>query len=137
MLVGQQQRLQDDIREIVAQHGHDRSALIPVLQELQKRHTTVSDFAMQVVADELGISPGRLSRHFIEETGKGFSDFLIDYRIERAKELLSLPDASIKQVSAACGYPDPNYFSRLFKKVTGLTPSNFSSGVKEANDENG
>ena len=60
MLVGQQQRLQDDIREIVAQHGRDRSALIPVLQELQKRHTTVSDFAMQVVADELGIHPAEV-----------------------------------------------------------------------------
>jgi [NiFe] hydrogenase diaphorase moiety large subunit len=60
MLVGQQQRLQDDIREIVAQFGQDRSALIPVLQELQKRHTTVSDFAMQVVADELGIHPAEV-----------------------------------------------------------------------------
>lgn len=60
MLVGQQQRLQDDIREIVAQHGRDRRALIPVLQELQKRHTTVSDFAMQVVADELGIHPAEV-----------------------------------------------------------------------------
>ncbi len=93
--------------------------------------------SLESVADELGIPPGRLSRLFIEETGKGFSDFLIDYRIERAKELLSLPDASIKQVSAACGYPDPNYFSRLFKKATGLTPSNFSSDAKEANDGNG
>jgi [NiFe] hydrogenase diaphorase moiety large subunit len=60
MLVGQQQRLQDDIREIVAQFGQDRSALIPVLQELQKRHTTVSDFAMQVVADELGVHPAEV-----------------------------------------------------------------------------
>ena len=60
MLVGQQQRLQEDIREIVAQHGRTRSALIPVLQELQKRHTTVSDFAMQAVADELGIHPAEV-----------------------------------------------------------------------------
>ncbi len=60
MLVGQQQRLQDDIREIVAQLGRDRSALIPVLQELQKRHATVSDFAMQVVADELGLHPAEV-----------------------------------------------------------------------------
>lgn len=60
MLVGQQQRLQDDIREIVAHCGRDRSSLIPVLQELQKRHTTVSDFAMQVVADELGIHPAEV-----------------------------------------------------------------------------
>ncbi len=60
MLVGQQQRLQEDIREIVAQHGRTRSALIPVLQELQKRHTTVSDFAMQAVADALGIHPAEV-----------------------------------------------------------------------------
>jgi len=37
-------------------------------------------------------------------------------------------------VSMSCGYPDPNYFSRLFKKVTGLTPTAFSSGGMEAND---
>ena len=90
---------------------------------------------LESVADELGISPNKLSRLFIEETGKGFTDFLIDYRIERAKEMLALPGVAIKQVSAACGYPDPNYFSRLFKKETGLTPSSFSSGSAGGNDE--
>lgn len=90
---------------------------------------------LESVAAEIGIAPARLSRLLIDETGKGFSDLLIDYRIERAKELLVLPEASIKQVSAACGYPDPNYFSRLFKKVTGLTPSAFSSVISEGNNE--
>jgi NADH:ubiquinone oxidoreductase subunit E len=60
MLVGQQQRLQDDIRGLVARFGRQRSSLIPVLQELQKTHTTISDFAMQVVADELGIHPAEV-----------------------------------------------------------------------------
>jgi [NiFe] hydrogenase diaphorase moiety large subunit len=60
MLVGQQQRLQNDIRELVAAHGRDRSSLIPVLQDLQRRHTTISDFAMQVLADELGIHPAEV-----------------------------------------------------------------------------
>jgi two-component system response regulator YesN len=90
---------------------------------------------LEPAAEFVGISPNRLSRLFVEETGRGFSDYLIEYRIERAKELLSLPGASIKQVSASCGYPDPNYFSRLFKKVTGLTPTTFSSEATEANDE--
>jgi two-component system, response regulator YesN len=92
---------------------------------------------LESVADELDLSPGKLSRIFARETGKGFSDFLIEYRIEKAKEMLLVPGAAIKQVSVACGYPDPNYFSRLFKKVTGITPSAFSSGaIMEANDEN-
>lgn len=60
MLVGQQQRLQDDIRGLVARFGRQRSALIPVLQELQRMHATISDFAMQVIADELGIHPAEV-----------------------------------------------------------------------------
>lgn len=60
MLVNQQQKLQDDIRELVHRHGRERPALVPVLQELQRRHGSVSDFAMQVVADELGIHPAEV-----------------------------------------------------------------------------
>ncbi len=90
--------------------------------------------SLELAADAVGISPNRLSRLFVEETGHGFSDFLIEYRIERAKELLAMPGASIKQVSISCGYPDPNYFSRLFKKVTGFTPTAFSSGSTEVID---
>ena len=93
-----------------------------------------NQISLEQAAYSVGISPNRLSRLFCEETGNGFSDFLIDYRIERAKELLAVPGASIKQVSMQCGYPDPNYFSRLFKKVTGLTPTAFSSGATEALD---
>ncbi|MDP3178729.1 MAG: helix-turn-helix transcriptional regulator, partial [Spirochaetaceae bacterium] len=90
---------------------------------------------LESVADLVSISPSRLSRLFAEETGRGFSEFLIEYRIEKAKEMLASPGASVKQVSSACGYPDPNYFSRLFKKETGLTPSAFSTGIAEANDD--
>ena len=90
--------------------------------------------SLELAADSVGLSPNRLSRLLVEESGRGFSDLLIEYRIEKAKELLREPGASIKQVSAACGYPDPNYFSRLFKKVTGSTPSSFPNGLSEAHD---
>jgi len=93
-----------------------------------------NQISLEQAAYAVGISPNRLSRLFCEETGKGFSDFLIEYRIEKAKELLLAVGASIKQVSMSCGYADPNYFSRLFKKVTGLTPTAFSSGGTEVAD---
>jgi len=93
-----------------------------------------AQISLEQAAYSVGISPNRLSRLFCEETGNGFSDFLIDYRIERAKELLASPGASIKQVSMFCGYADPNYFSRLFKKVTGITPKAFASVATEAAD---
>ena len=93
-----------------------------------------NQISLEQAAYAVGISPNRLSRLFCEETGKGFSDFLIEYRIEKAKELLQAVGASIKQVSMSCGYADPNYFSRLFKKVTGLTPTAFSNGGAEVSD---
>jgi two-component system, response regulator YesN len=87
-------------------------------------------YAQAITLDEaakhVGLSPKRLSRLFINELGQGFSDYLIDFRIEKAKKMLAIPGASIKQVSNECGYPDPNYFARLFKKVTGLTPTEYS-----------
>jgi [NiFe] hydrogenase diaphorase moiety large subunit len=60
MLVNQQQKIQDEIREFITLHGRSRSSLLPVLQEIQRRHASVSDFAMQVVADELSIHPAEV-----------------------------------------------------------------------------
>jgi len=60
MLVSQQQKVQDEIRELTGRHGRTRASLIPILQDLQTRHASISDFAMQVVADELGIHPAEV-----------------------------------------------------------------------------
>lgn len=98
------------------------------------RENYARQISLESAAAEVPLSPGRLSRLFVEETGRGFSEFLTEVRIERAKELLAEPGASVKLVSAACGYPDPNYFARLFKKVTGYTPSAFASDLREEPD---
>jgi len=60
MLVSQQQKLQEEIRGLVDRHGRSRAALMPILQELQQRYASVTDFAMQVVDDELGIHPAEV-----------------------------------------------------------------------------
>lgn len=60
MLVSQQQQVQDEIRALVAKHGRARASLMPILQDVQGRHAVVSDFAMQVIADELGIHPAEV-----------------------------------------------------------------------------
>jgi NADH-quinone oxidoreductase E subunit len=57
MLVTERDRLREEITALADRLGHDRSALIPILQEIQRSHAHVSDFAMQVVADTLGIHP--------------------------------------------------------------------------------
>ena len=57
MLNTQQDRLVAEIDELITHHGSQRNALIPILQSLQNRYHTISDFAMQAVADRLGIHP--------------------------------------------------------------------------------
>lgn len=57
MLVPVQERLRQDIEHWVDAHGRDRSSLIPVLQEVQKKYSRISDHAMQLIADRLDIHP--------------------------------------------------------------------------------
>ena len=57
MLVTERERLRERIESLVEQYGRDRSALIPILQEIQSREFTISEYAMQVVADLLDIHP--------------------------------------------------------------------------------
>ena len=57
MLTMQHDRMTDEIDKLIDRHGSGRGALIPILQEVQKRHHVISDFAMQTIADRLGIHP--------------------------------------------------------------------------------
>ncbi|MDR1142950.1 MAG: helix-turn-helix domain-containing protein [Spirochaetaceae bacterium] len=69
------------------------------------------------------LSPAHLSRLFSAETGSTFSSQLARYRITRACKELSEGKLSVKEIAGACGYSDANYFSRAFKKILGLSPT--------------
>lgn len=57
MLVTEHERMKDDVKAWAQEYGGDRSALIPILQEVQRKYYSISDYAMQVVADTLDIHP--------------------------------------------------------------------------------
>lgn len=62
---------------------------------------------------------------FKKHTGKTFNTFLIEYRMEKAKELLQKPGTQIQSVAHDVGYSDVKYFNKLFKKYTSLTPTEY------------
>lgn len=66
---------------------------------------------------------------FKQEIGKSIIDYLIDIRIEEAKSLLINSEYSVKDISYLTGYEDQNYFSRLFKKRVGYTPTSYRSSM--------
>ena len=66
-----------------------------------------------------------LKEIFKEENRLNFIEYLTNFRIDKAKKLLENSDLSIKEICISCGYTDPNYFSRSFKKNVGVTPTEY------------
>ncbi len=83
------------------------------------------DISLDDASRIVGISPYYFSKIFKEETGENFIEYLTAVRIEKAKELLSNSKLSMKEICQMCGYSDPNYFSRTFKKNVGVTPTEY------------
>lgn len=77
------------------------------------------------LAQELNVSTGYLSTLFKEVMGIGFSEYIKELKIEEAKELLRKSNVKIYKISEMVGYNNPYYFSRVFKRSTGRTPSEY------------
>lgn len=87
----------------------------------------MEDLTLEKVAQEIEISANYLSRIFHNTMGKTFSDYLLEQRLAAAQILLEKNDYRIKEISAAVGYADQRYFSRIFMKKLGLTPTEYRS----------
>lgn len=72
-----------------------------------------------------GLSPTYFSNVFKEVTRMRLQDYLIQTRLDKAKNLLSGINLKVKQVACEVGFSEPNYFCRTFKKKVGLTPTNW------------
>jgi YesN/AraC family two-component response regulator len=87
-------------------------------------------YSLERLADAFGCKSAYLLRLYRKLTGSTPTQDLIRLRIEKAKRLLvGHPHLEVKQVAAAVGYEDPLYFSRLFKRETGLNPSAFKDSI--------
>ena len=80
---------------------------------------------LKELAQELNVSAEYFSYLFAKNTGKTFSNFIRDYRIEQAKFLYRKGKLDKKEVPYAVGFSDAKYFCQVFKKVTGETPSEY------------
>ena len=86
--------------------------------------------ALQDVAQYTCLSPNYLSQLFKQETGKSFLEYLTNCRVEAAKKLLAQSSLTISEIAFKLGYDMPSYFSEVFKKSEGLTPSQYRKGRK-------
>lgn len=80
---------------------------------------------LAAIASKIGISQGYLSSVFKKQTGGNLNDYINQMKIEKAKELLEKHEYMMYEISDMLGFENPYYFSKVFKKLTGITPSEY------------
>lgn len=101
-----------------------REVICSVIEYIEE-HYAEEDLSLSKAAEHIGLSPNHLSAVFKEETGRSFTKYLTDHRIKTAKKLLDTSKKRSSEIAELVGYPDPHYFSSVFKKQTGMTPSQY------------
>ncbi|MDO7908039.1 AraC family transcriptional regulator [Paenibacillus sp. JX-17] len=97
-------------------------------QYILQRYT--EELSLEDVAEHVHLNPYYLSKIMKQQFGESFIDLLTRLRIEKAKEIMSSEQLSLKEVCFEVGYKDPNYFSRVFKRVTGMTPTEYRNQLR-------
>lgn len=80
------------------------------------------------------LSPSYLSTRFKKDTGMSFTEYLVRFRIDKAKELLRTENSSCRQIAEKVGYPDYIQFSKMFKKYTGVSPTEYREQNSDSYD---
>ena len=93
-----------------------------------------ADLSLKAMSDWLNINASYLSTLFKKEVGIPLTDFVNHQRIEQAKKLLIVTELPMKLIAQQCGIPDIYYFSRLFKKRTGVTPKLYREHATREHD---
>ena len=104
----------------IARSGFVQDALNAIRQNY-----AMPTLSLNVIAETIHVSPSHLSRCFKAEIGMGISEYINRFRVERAQTLFAVDQPNVKTVAAHCGFESYNYFFRIFKRYTGLTPKEF------------
>ena len=112
-----------------AGRGYDNSP-VSRARVFLSRTVTNPNLMLQDAADHVGMSQSHFSTVFAQEPGITFTQYLTGLRIGKARELLAATDKRSSEIAFEVGYNDAHYFSYLFKKNTGLTPSEYRRAQK-------
>lgn len=90
-------------------------------------HNNYSDelLSIKTISEKSGLSLAYICTLFKEETGKTINQYLTDYRMNKAKELLRDKMLKVNDIASRIGYCDGNYLAKTFRKVTGMSPSDY------------
>ena len=102
----------------------EQSAMQPVIDHINANLD--KPLPVGQLAEIVGLSRAHFSRSFAESEGVPPAEYVLQQRLQRAAKLLTKGDfLPVKEVSIMCGFDDPNYFAKVFRRVYGITPTEF------------
>lgn len=104
-----------------------KSVVSKIVSEIREHYT--ENITLSELSKKYGLSVGHLSNLVREELGLTFSEYITAKRMQRAKELLSDASLSINEVAEQSGYNDYFYFTKVFKKYMGISPSKYRKNL--------
>lgn len=115
-----------EMREKMAvnRYGHVVDEVMHYIEE----NYADDELSLNLIASHVNFSPNHLSMIFSQQTGQTFIKYLTEYRMKKAKELLRCTGKRSSVISTEVGYKDSHYFSYLFKKTQGMTPTQYRGG---------
>ena len=127
------------IDDLAYQKNVDRKKIVyNVISDIEKNY--FGKISLELISKKYYINPSYFSQLFKSVTNETFSNYVIKYRIQKAKELMKIGGLKIYQIAEIVGYEDEKHFSQLFKKNTGVSPSEYqkihsisSGGLNETN----
>ncbi len=109
----------------------ERSGIVNQMVELSEENFTNPELSISSIADELGYNGKYLSHVFKEKMNIGYSEYLRTIRIKYAVSLFDHGIDSVKNVALLSGFSDPLYFSTVFRKEIGVTPTEYKNNLKK------
>ena len=110
--------------------GNDEALMERIVQSVNQ-HLDDSEFAVEQLCSEVGISRAHLHRKMKEMTGMPVTEFIRNIRLEQAARLLRERKLNITQVAYSVGFSNLGYFSTVFRKHFGVSPRDFEVGTTE------
>ncbi|KRE36795.1 response regulator transcription factor [Paenibacillus sp. Soil522] len=98
----------------------------PIQQAVRYIHSVLpGDITLQEVAAKVHLNPSYLSQLFKQQMKINFIDYVLEHRMEKAKQFLSQTTLRVSEIAERVGYSDLAYFSNAYKRITGMTPSEY------------
>lgn len=119
------EQILDSIKNIES----NSAAVLEVIKYIRGNYSD-KEIRVNLLADHVHLTPTYLSTLFRKETGKTISEYMTEVRIEKSAELLMEPQVKLYEIADKSGYNDVNYFTKAFKKIKGITPSQFRRKYK-------